>query len=86
MADLDITVQLMKHMTEQITRLVEYQQKQSTISGESKPGSWDKVERFKNIKVFNGDMKEWEEFATKFRSQAGANDIRVGNILYAVEN
>ena len=47
---------------------------------------WDNTEKFKNIKPFAGEAKEWEEFATKFRSQAGANDPVVMGILVLVEN
>ena len=39
--------------------------------------SWDVLERYRNLKMFNGDLKDYEEFATKFRSQVAAGDMKV---------
>ena len=36
--------------------------------------SWDALDRYRNLKMFNGDQKDYEEFATKFRSQVAAGD------------
>jgi hypothetical protein len=94
--ELTATVHMMKFMAEQITRLIDLQKTQADQqqqmmknSLESQGGqkkNWDNVEKFKNIKQFSGEAKEWEEFATKFRSQAGANDVRVAGIFDMAEN
>ena len=84
MATVDETVQMMKYMAEQITKLVEAQAAAVQRNG-GKKMYWDRVDNFKNIKVFSGDSKEWDEFATKFRSQVAAGDGKVAVILDAVE-
>ena len=47
--------------------------------------SWDALERYRNLKMFNGDPKDYEEFATKFRSQVAAGDKKVERLMRAVE-
>ena len=47
--------------------------------------SWDALERYRNLKMFNGDLKDYEEFATKFRSQVAAGDKKVERLMRAVE-
>ena len=47
---------------------------------------WDLGDRYKNINVFSGDSKEYEEWSTKFRSQVSAGNIKVGKLMKAVEN
>ena len=47
---------------------------------------WDVVDRYKNINVFSGDSKEYEEWSTKLRSQVAAGDTKVGKLMKAVEN
>ena len=93
--ELNATVQMMKFM-EQIGRLIDFQKTQAEqqqqmlkSSLENQNGqkkNWDHVEKFKNIKQVSGDAKAWEEFATKFRSHAGANDVNVAGILDMIEN
>ena len=47
---------------------------------------WDMVDRYKNIKIFDGSLKDYEEFSTKLRSQVAAGDLKVGRLMKAVEN
>jgi hypothetical protein len=84
MATVEDTVQIMKYMAEQITKLVEAQAAAVQNNG-GKKMYWDRVDNFKNIKVFGGDSKEWDEFATKFRSQVAAGNGKVAVILDTVE-
>ena len=72
--------QLLKTQTEHQAQLF------SNYSGQGGQKNWDNMEKFKNLKQFAGEAKDWEEFATKFRSQAGANDIKVLGILDVIEN
>ena len=92
---MNATVQVMKFMADQITRLIDLQKTQAeqqqqmlktSLESQGPKKSWDNVEKFKNIKQFSGKAKDWEEFATKFRSQAGANDIYVAGVLDMIEN
>ena len=92
------TVQMMKFMSDQINKLVELSKTQAEtqlkvlqaqadqFSNSGGQKNWDNVDKFKNLKLFTGETKDWEEFATKFRSQAGANDAKVMGILEMVEN
>ena len=72
--------QLLRTQTEHQAQLF------SNYTGQSGQKNWDNMEKFKNLKQFAGEAKDWEEFATKFRSQAGANDIKVLGILDVIEN
>ena len=85
-------LELQKAQAEQQNQLLmtqsEHQKKlfDNFANNPGRKGGWDNVEKFKNIKLFAGEAKEWEEFAMKFRSQAGANDPVVLGILDMVEN
>jgi hypothetical protein len=91
MAGLDETVQMMKFMAEQITKLVEAQKEaamnfSNQAKGvDSKRGQWDQTDKYRNVKMFNGDSKDWDEFATKLRSQVAAGDGQAAEILDVVE-
>ena len=47
--------------------------------------SWDHYDRFKNLKIFSGDAKDFEEWSVKFRSLVAAADTRVNKLMKAVE-
>lgn len=44
------------------------------------------LECFKNITVFGGEQKEYEQFATKLRSQIAAGDPKVVKLIKCIEN
>ena len=46
---------------------------------------WDNLERFKNLAVFNGDSKVYEEWSVKFRSLVRAGNVTVGRLMDSVE-
>ncbi len=74
----------MNIMAENVNKLVEAQSaQQATNAGKGK--SWDDMVKYKNIGMFTGDQKEWEEFQVKFRSQVAAGDRRVVEIMEVVE-
>ena len=50
---------------------------------ERKP--WDHYDRFKNLKIFNGDVKDFEEWSVKFRSLVAAADVKVTKLMKSVE-
>jgi hypothetical protein len=67
----------LQSLTEQVQLL-------TIAKGSGKP--WGSTERYKNIKMFSGDQKEYEEFATKLRSQIAASNEKVHRMMKAVEN
>ena len=48
-------------------------------------GKWDYLDRYKNLNVFDGNSKDFEEWSVKFRSLVNAGDVKVGQLLRAVE-
>ena len=60
-------------MAENLAKLAEMQSKNFETDGGGKR-SWDHVDKFRNIKIFTGDSKEWDEFSAKLRSQIAAGD------------
>ena len=46
---------------------------------------WDNLDRYKNLKVFDGNSKDFEEWNVKFWSLINAGDPKVGRLLKAVE-
>ena len=73
---------MMRLMAESITRLVEAQ---AAGAGSKHHERWDTFGKFKNVKVFDGDPKMWDEFAEKFRSQVASGDGKVAELMEAVE-
>ena len=47
---------------------------------------WDNPERYNNLKVYAGDVKEFEEWSVKLRSLVSAGDAKVGQLMKAVEH
>ena len=75
-------VEALKFMAEQITILT---QNSLNKDDRAKSKNWDEIGRYKNVKVFGGDPKEWEEFWTKFKSQVSAGSPKVAEMLDEVE-
>ena len=73
---------------EAITRLTEQVQQLAAKSGSGGASgkAWDAVEKYRNIKQFSGDYKEWEEFSTKIRAQIAAGCVKVGEFMTSVED
>ena len=47
---------------------------------EKSPGGhkrWDNLEKFKNLKLFDGKQQDFEEWNVKFRSLVTAGDVKV---------
>ncbi len=47
--------------------------------------SWNDGAHFKNVKIFGGELREWEEFAVKFKGQVAAESVQVAEVLDYVE-
>ena len=46
---------------------------------------WDNLDRYKNLKQFDGKQQEFEEWNVKFRSLVSAGDRKVGQLMSAIE-
>ena len=77
---LEQLVEAMSRMTENINKLVEAQN-----CAHRRNGSWDDLTKFKNIRLFGGDSKDWEEFHFKVKGQVGAGDPGVVAIMEEIE-
>ena len=54
--------------------------------GKGKKGkNWDDEVRFKNIKMFSGEFKEWDEFAGKLKGQIAAGSAKVAEMVDLAE-
>lgn len=47
--------------------------------------TWNDMMNFKNVRMFTGELKEWEEFAEKFKGQVAAGNVKVAEVLDFVE-
>jgi cytochrome c556 len=47
--------------------------------------AWNDQVQFKNIKVFSGDARDWEEFVEKFKGAIAASNGRVVEVMEYVE-
>lgn len=81
-AEMNALFQALELLTQQVQTMAA--QQSQTAAGDRK--KWDNLEKYKNVKMFGGDAKEYEEFATKFRSQVAAGDVKVEKMMKLVEN
>ena len=70
----------LRALTEQVKMMAE---KNGGGGGGSK--RWDSVEKYKNLKLFEGKQQEFEEWNVKFRSLVSAGDPKVGKLMTAIE-
>ena len=77
---LEHLVEAMSAMTNNVNKLVEAQ----TTSNRGRK-KWEDTSKFKNIKLFCGDQKEWEEFQVKFKSQVGAGYTKGKDMMEEIE-
>ena len=78
------TQQAIQQMADQMTKLTTQMAEQGN-KREKFGQDWDKGEKYKNIKMFSGDQKDWEEYSTKLRSQIGAGSRKTAQTLDWVE-
>ena len=71
---------MLKYLGEQVTRMVEVQQNPYHRHGNF---NWDNPERYKNITIFSGEQKDWEEFSQKLRSQLAAGSVKTVEMMDA---
>ena len=46
---------------------------------------WNDVNHYKNVKMFSGDNKEWEEFMSKLKGQIAAGSSIANNVVEHIE-
>ena len=66
-----------------LTQQVQIIAEQRGGGGGGKP--WDHYDRFKNLQIFSGDVKDFEEWSVKFRSLVAAADTKVNKLMNTVE-
>ena len=57
----------------------------SMSNGGGKSRMWEDIQYYKNVKLFNGDVKEWEEFVGKLKGQVAAGNPKVAEAMDHVE-
>ena len=85
MATADQLVEAMKFMADQVAILTQQQLKLNNVNFGRKDKGWDNIGDFKNIKVFAGDSRDWEEFSMKLKSQVAAGSPKAAETLDWVE-
>ena len=65
-------------LTEQVKMMAE-----KNPSGKKK---WDSLDKYKNLKLFDGKQQDFEEWNVKFRSLVCAGDHRVGQLMSVIES
>ena len=68
----------LRALTEQVKAMSE-----KNGSGHKK---WDSLEKYKNLKLFDGKQQGFEEWNMKFRSLVCAGDRKVGQLMKAIES
>ena len=61
------------------------QQQQAAQLVQRKEKSWGHLDRYRNVQVFAGETKEYEEWSVKMRSVITAGDQKIGELMKKVE-
>ena len=64
-------------LTQQVQLMVE---KGNQLGGGGDGKSWDHYDRFRNLKIFSGDVKDFVEWSVNFGSLVGAADVKVNKL------
>ena len=78
--DMAMMFEAIRQLTEQMKTMVE-----AGRDGGGKLDKWDTLAKYKNIALFTGEAKMWDEFSTKFRSQVAAGARGVEELMKLVE-
>jgi hypothetical protein len=77
MSEAAVVFEALRLLTEQVKVMAERNQ-----GGNKK---WDNLDRYKNLKQFDGKQQDFEEWNVKFRSLICAGDRRVGQLMKSIE-
>ena len=70
-------------LTNQVQAMAENGGGERTTGGGKK---WDNLDRYKNLTVFDGNQKNFEEWSVKFRSLVMSGDVKVGRLMETIED
>ena len=79
---LEVLTQQNQTLTQEIQVLAEI----ARGGGNGGGRQWDHLDRYKNLKVSQGNSKDFEEWNVKFRSLINAGNPKVGRLLKAVKH
>ena len=71
---------------ETLTQQVQAMAENARGAGNGGDRQWVHLDRYKNLEVFDGNSKDFEEWNVKFQSLINAGDPKVGRLLKAVEH
>ena len=66
-------------------RMLTEQVKAMSEKGGGGGKKWDNLDKYKNLKQFDGKQQDFEEWNVKFRSLVSAGDRKVGQLMSAIE-
>jgi hypothetical protein len=73
-------------LTEQVQAVAAVSATRVVEGGGHGSKKWDAPERYKMLKIFDGNMKGFQEWHVKFRSIVGAGNIDVSKLMDNVES
>jgi hypothetical protein len=78
MSEAAVLFEALKQLTDQVKAMAE-----KNGGGQKK---WDTLDKYRNLKMFDGKPQDFEEWNVKFRSRVSAGDRRVGQLMKAIES
>jgi hypothetical protein len=86
MAAAEVQIQALMHALQVLTSQVQAMAEHGAERVSSGGKKWDSLDRYKNLTVFDGNQKNFEEWSVKFRSLVKSGDVKVGRLMEAVED
>jgi hypothetical protein len=86
MAAAELQMQALMHALQVLTNQVQTMAEQGGERAMGGGKKWDNLDRFKNLMVFDGSQKNFEEWSIKFRSLVKSGDVKVGRLMEAIED
>jgi hypothetical protein len=86
MAAAELQMQALMNALQILTNQVQAMAEQGGERATSGGRKWDNLDRYKNLMVFDGNQKNFEEWSIKFRSLVKSGDVKVGRLMEAVED
>ena len=83
---IDQLAEALRFLADQQTKLGTMLIQKQVLLGEKSRKDWADITSFRNVSVFGGESKGWEEFAEKLKSQVAATDVQEAKVLDEVES
>ena len=71
--------------TNELIQIILTQNAERGRCGNENGKSWDTLDRYRDLKTFDGSQREFEEWSVKLRSLIRAGSVRTGELLSAIE-